>query len=97
MSNHSPDYDTEMERRIDLLEGKLKQAAKTEGLGPTGRFPEGKLTAQDEGETKIGVTSVDGKVVMNFGKPMTWIGFTPELARQLADSLLRHANEIDPR
>lgn len=94
MSNHSGDYDTEMERKMDAMMGRI---AKEQKLGATGRFPEGKLTAKDEGETQIGVASVDGKVVMNFGKPMAWIGFTPELARKLADSLLRHAKEIDPK
>jgi len=60
-------------------------------LGATGKFPEGKLNENDEGEIKIGVTSMDGKVVIEFGKSVQWIGFTPEQARQIAYSLQRNA------
>ncbi len=60
-------------------------------FGATGNFPDGKLTTDDEGEIQIGITQVDGRVVMNFGKAITWIGFTKEQALQIADSLIKHA------
>jgi ABC-type arginine transport system ATPase subunit len=59
--------------------------------GPTGRFPLGKLTPQDEGEIAIAFTHMKGKVVIDFGKPTAWIGFTPEQAEQIADTLREHA------
>lgn len=60
-------------------------------LGPTGQFPEGKLTPEDEGEIRVGITHLDGKVVMDFGKPTAWIGFTAEQADQMAAVLRTHA------
>ena len=64
-----------------------------EFLGPTGRFPEGKLTKTDEGEIQIGLTHKDGKVVLAFGKAITWIGFTPRQADDIADALRSHAEK----
>jgi hypothetical protein len=61
-------------------------------FGPTGKFPQGKLTPEDEGEIQIAITDYNGKVVMDFGKPITWIGFTPDQAGEIADNLLRHAD-----
>lgn len=55
--------------------------------GPTGKFPEGKLTDTDEGEIGITIGRREGRVVMDFGKPAAWIGFTADQADQLAESL----------
>ena len=63
-------------------------------LGATGRFPEGKLTSTDEGEIRIAIGHTGGKVVIDFGKPTAWIGFTPAQARQIANDILKHAEEI---
>ena len=57
-------------------------------LGATGRFPEGKLTGTDEGEIKIAIGTSKGKVVIDFGNPTSWIGFTAEQAEQIAQILL---------
>lgn len=64
-------------------------------LGATGRFPDGKLDANDEGELRIGVTVKDEKVVLAFGKPVEWIGFTREQAIQLGQNLIDRARQID--
>ena len=63
-------------------------------LGPTGEFPQGKLTDDDEGEIRIAVGQLNGKVVIDFGKPTAWIGFDPEQADAIADSLHQHATEL---
>jgi hypothetical protein len=63
-------------------------------LGATGRFPDGKLNAQDQGEIKIGVTVSDEKVVLAFGKPVEWIGFTREQAIQIGQTLIDRARQI---
>jgi len=63
-------------------------------LGPTGKFPDGKLTDSDEGEIAIAVGSKDGKVVIDFGKPTAWIGFTPAQANDIADLLRKHAASV---
>lgn len=71
------------EQMIKLMEGLARQ----QELGPTNQFPEGKIDASDKGEIKISVGKVDGKVILNFGSPVTWIGFTPQQARQIAETL----------
>jgi hypothetical protein len=65
-------------------------------LGGTGRFPLGKLTQSDEGEIQFGIAAdlAKGKVVINFGEPTAWIGFTAEQAEQIAESLLTKARQI---
>lgn len=60
-------------------------------LGGTGEFPMGKLNNDDEGEIRIGITKSNGKVIIDFGKPVHWIGFSPEQAKQVAESLLRNS------
>lgn len=63
-------------------------------LGPTGRFPGGKLTPNDEGEIKVGIGKLKGKVVVNFGKPIASLGFSVEQARDVALALRQQADLI---
>lgn len=72
----------------------IQTSANKLGLGPTGKFPDGKLADHDEGELQLAVTHYQGKVVINFGKPIAFIGFTAEQADDIADSLKRHAQNI---
>lgn len=60
-------------------------------IGPTGDFPDGKMRADDEGAIRMGATVYEGKVVLNFGTPITWIGLHPQEAADLATLLLDHA------
>jgi len=64
-------------------------------LGATGQFPEGKLNESDEGETRIAITHDKGKVVIDFGTATAWIGFTSTQAREIANALTHHADQID--
>jgi hypothetical protein len=64
-------------------------------LGATGKYPEGKLTPKDEGEIKFVVVTTDGKVVINFGTPITWIGFSPQQARELAETIRRISHQAE--
>lgn len=86
------------------LEGKDRMAAtdalmtelgKELGLGATGEQPEGQLTAQDQGELKLGVATLDGKVIVNFGQPVAWFGLKPDQARAVAQALLTKAAEAE--
>lgn len=67
------------------------------GFGSTGNFPDGRLNESDEGEIRFGVAAdpENKVVVLNFGKPVAWLGMPPDLARQLALSLLKNAGQID--
>lgn len=62
-----------------------------EGFGATGQYPMGKLDKTDEGEIQFGVTSHRGKVIINFGKPVAWLGMDGAQAIALAKVLIEHA------
>jgi hypothetical protein len=62
-------------------------------LGPTGQFPEGKMNDADEGEIRVAIGQKDGKVVIDFGSPVAWIGLTAEQAEDIASTLRQHAIE----
>ena len=61
------------------------------GIGATGKFPEGKLVKHDEGEIRMAVGNKDGKIVIEFGTSVKWIGMTKEQALALANSLIDHS------
>jgi hypothetical protein len=71
---------TTLKERMEAVEKQLQ-------LGATGQFPEGKLGGEDEGEIRLAVGVHEGNVVVNFGKPVAWIGFSPQQARELAESI----------
>lgn len=62
-------------------------------LGATGKFPDGKLNDDDEGEIQIGLTEKDGVVVLDFGKPVSWVGFSKEQAKEIGQMLIDKANK----
>jgi len=64
------------------------------GLGATGDYPRGKLNAADEGGLNIGIATVAGALIINFGKPVKWIGLDKATALQLADKIKRRAEEL---
>ena len=72
---------------------------KTNGLpnklfGATGKYPQGHLNDDDEGELRIGIGVSEGKVVINFGTPVVWIGFDADQAIELACHILGTAKKI---
>ena len=61
-------------------------------LGATGKFPDGKLHPGDEGQLTFGVArDSKGLIHINFGKEISWLAMPPEVAINLARSLLKHA------
>lgn len=85
MSNHSDHpYDSPIPEAIrQALEAPLK--------GATGTFPAGKLTPHDEGAIQFAIGVKDGKVCIDFGTPVKWLGMEPGQALELASSLIQHA------
>lgn len=59
--------------------------------GPTGNYPEGKLNNDDQGELKIAIGKIEGKIVIDFGKPTTWIGMPVEQAVAFAELIVQKA------
>lgn len=62
-------------------------------LGPTMKFPRGKLHESDEGEIQMGVTVRQGTVILAFGKEVAWLGLPPQQARELGRLLLERADD----
>lgn len=63
-------------------------------LGPTGKFPEGKLNQDDEGEMKFAVFADKNQIIVNFNSPVMWFGMGKETAYELAKLLVKHADSI---
>jgi hypothetical protein len=59
------------------------------------KYPEGKLTENDEGELDFKIGVREGRVIMNWGKPVQWIGLRPVDARAMAASLIKNAEEAE--
>ena len=72
----------------------LNKMVKEFNLGETKEFPQGKLNKEDEGELRLAVGVTDSKVVINFGKPVAWIGFDKEQALGLAKTIIERAYQI---
>ena len=62
--------------------------------GATGNFPMGKLVDDDEGELRVAVGDKDGKVIIEFGKPVAWLGLTPQGAVDFAQTLIQRAMAV---
>lgn len=64
-------------------------------IGPTGKFPLGKLKASDEGELAVGMVR-NGKIIeLHFGTPVTWVALDTKTARMVAEKLIENADKID--
>ena len=88
MSHHSsmPPMDSEPSKEA---ERELHAAMKL----LLGEYPDGKLNVQDEGAIALSIGEETGKVVIRFPKPVAWIGFTPQQALEIAETLIYHARK----
>lgn len=61
-------------------------------FGPIGSYPRGKMNDDDEGGLQIGVAvDPEGRVVINFGSPVTWFALERDQVAQFAVGLLKKA------
>jgi len=62
-------------------------------LGASGKFPYGQIDYTDEGQITIAVAydRIDGLVRLTFGKPVAWLGLSPQEAIAIGESIVRHA------
>lgn len=73
----------------------MRELLDTTGFrGAIGAFPEGKLTPADEGAIQFAIGEQNGKVVVDFGTPVAWIGLSAQQAADLAADLLRWARLV---
>ena len=66
-------------------------------FGATGKFPQGHLNRDDEGELQFGVANDGEKVIIKFGKPIAWLGMTADQAIEFGSLLIEHAGKICAR
>lgn len=59
--------------------------------GPTREFPLGKLNDTDRGELVTEIREEDGRLVVDFGTDLSWIGFEPQGAVDFAYALIDNA------
>jgi len=63
-------------------------------LGGTGDFPRGKLNASNEGGLQLAVGTKDRTVIIDFGKPIVWLGLDKASALQFAALVRKHAESL---
>ena len=61
----------------------------TKKLGATGKFPQGKLNQDDEGELRLAVSSAGDLVRIDFGKAITWLAMPPDEAIEFGKILIK--------
>lgn len=97
MSHHGSDpfdgFDPERKASREKMLHELMSSAK-DFRGALGDFPEGQLTKSDEGAIQFAIGEKDGKVVIEFGTPVAWLGLNPQQAADLASLLLKRAREV---
>ena len=90
MAHHSDRQQTNGASQLMELE------ARRLALGATGQQSLGKVCDDDRGEIQLAVAHDPAKikVYLNFGKPVAFVGFTPEQAMEVAESLQEHARAV---
>ena len=58
-----------------------------------GEYPNGRLNSEDAGALAVAIGQENGAVTLRFPKPVAWIGFTPEQAIEIAETLVKHARQ----
>ena len=89
---HHGSDDEDVKRLREQMLRELSEAGHK--LGETGKYPSGKLTPKDEGEICFAVGSAEGKVVIDWGKPVAWVGMDRNQAIDLANLLKKHARRL---
>jgi hypothetical protein len=60
------------------------------------KYPDGKLSPTDQGELEFKLQLIgDGRIILDWGKPVQWIAFNPSEARAIAAGLNRKAAEAE--
>ena len=94
MAHHGQDEGPIQSEIFRKLRESVSHEALADALGDTGRYPQGQISPDDEGETKIAVGRKGDKVIIDFGTPTKWIGFDADQAIEIALLLARRAGEV---
>ena len=58
------------------------------------KYPDGKMSEDDEGQLVIQVKDHEQRVLVGFNKLITWLGFDTEQATEFANCILKVVQEI---
>lgn len=58
------------------------------------KYPRGKLNDEDEGALSMAITVANERLIIDFGKPVVWIGFGKEEALALATLIQKRCEEL---
>ena len=58
-----------------------------------GEYPDGRLNEDDQGAIPVAIGVQNERVVMQFPKSVSFIGFTADQAMDIAQSLVEHARK----
>lgn len=85
ISHHSAEEQAAMDRMVEEIMHKARV-----------NHPEGRIRDDDEGETAfmIATDKAMGCVIIQFTKPMQWLGLPRKEAEQMRDLLTKHINEL---
>lgn len=63
------------------------------------KYPRGKINPHDEGELglRIFIDDATSTVIVDFSKPVIWVGFSAADARHIAAMLVQQAERIEQR
>lgn len=102
MAHHGPnpfpfgdDDRPQFQKRQALLRELMETTAQFRGA--LGEHPEGVLAKDDEGAIQFAIGERDGKVVIDFGTPVHWLGMTPQQAADFASAILKRARHAARR
>lgn len=82
---------------LELVIDRLGGPTPPPGVGPTGKFPHGRLNDSDRGELAAGLTIRGDKLVMTFGTSVTFLAMTADQAEHLARLLVERAKTLRER
>lgn len=87
-----PDFQNR-HKLIREMQAKLL-ATTAEFRGAIGEYPDGQLTPRDEGSIQFAIGEQHGKVVIDFGTPVHWLGMTAQQAADFASAVLAKARLV---
>lgn len=95
MAHHGPSpFDGEQSAEFQRRQTLLRDLLNTTGFrGALGEHTHGHLTKSDEGAIQFAIGEQDGKVVIDFGTPVHWLGMTPQQAADFASAVLKRARQ----
>jgi len=98
VSEHEDGIDPEAKAAFDRIFGEeSKRVAKHAAISLDPKDVEAtkKLTENPKGPAQLRVGMKDGQVVMDFGRAMSWLAVTPDVARAIASKLVEWATRAD--